>query len=60
MEAIILGTTQIMGILGRFPIGYMHNDEMCTESIHSGYLLLPNLVGCSWTASDGVKDHSSA
>ena len=34
---------------------------MCTESTHSGYLLLSSLVvGCSWTASDGVKDHSSA
>ena len=44
-----------------FVIGYMHNNEMCTESTHSSYLLLPNLVvGCSWTASDGVKDHSSA
>ena len=42
-------------------IGYMRNDEMCTESTYSGYTLLPNLVvGCSWTASDGVKDHSSA
>ena len=42
-------------------LGYVHNDEMCAESTHSGYLLLPNLVvGCSRTASDGVKDHSSA
>ena len=38
----------------------MHNDEMCTESTHSGYSLLSNLVGCLWTASDSVKGHSSA
>ena len=43
-----------------FAISYMHNDGMCMDSTHSGYLLLPNLVvGCSWAALDGVKDHSS-
>ena len=35
--------------------------DMFTESTHSGYLSLPSLVvGCSWIASDGVKDRSSA